>query len=130
MILISCADNAFGLRFNGRRQSRDRAVSARILARFGGRLWLSEKSRALFPEGEVHVVPSPAQVPPGEGCFWEAPEEAIPERIILYRWNRDYPGDEFFAFPGGADRWEMESSQDFPGYSHERITEEIYIPKE
>ena len=130
MILISCADNAFGLRFNGRRQSRDRAVSARILDRCGGRLWLSEKSRVLFPEGELHPVSAPSQVPPGESCFWEEPAEVIPEKIVLYRWNQDYPGDAFFAFPGGMDRWKLESSQDFPGFSHERITEEIYIPKE
>lgn len=126
MILISCADNSLGLRFNGRRQSRDRSVSARILERTGGELWLAKESEQLFPEARTHIVPEPA----GAWCFWERPTEASPEKIILYRWNRDYPGDEFFSFPGGADRWILESREDFKGFSHETITEEIYIPKE
>ena len=33
MILISCVENALGLRFNHRRCSRDRAVCGRILER-------------------------------------------------------------------------------------------------
>lgn len=126
MILISCADNSLGLRFNGRRQSRDRAVSARVLEKTGGEIWLAEESKALFPEADAHIVPEPM----GDWCFWERPAEVFPEKIILYRWNRDYPGDEFFSFPGGADRWTLESQEDFKGFSHETITEEIYIPKE
>ena len=126
MILISCADNSLGLRFNGRRQSRDRAVSARILEKTGGEIWLAEESKALFPEADAHIVSEPM----GDWCFWERPTEVFPEKIILYRWNRDYPGDEFFSFPGGADRWILESREDFSGFSHETITEETYIPKE
>lgn len=126
MILISCADNSLGLRFNGRRQSRDRAVSARVLEKTGGEIWLAEESKALFPEADAHIVLEPM----GDWCFWERPTEVFPEKIILYRWNRDYPGDEFFIFPGGEDHWILESQEDFKGFSHETITEEIYIPKE
>ena len=126
MILISCADNSLGLRFNGRRQSRDRGVAARILEKAGGEIWLAKESESLFPEGQRHIVSQPE----GNWCFWERPTEAVPEKIILYRWNRDYPGDEFFVFPGGADHWRLESQEDFKGFSHETITEEIYIPKE
>ena len=49
---------------------------------------------------------------------------------ILYRWNRDYPGDERFCFPGGEEIWQLDRWEDFPGFSHEKITEEIYIHKE
>ena len=48
MILISCVDNALGMRFHGRRQSRDRELCRRILERCGGKLWLGEKSAMLF----------------------------------------------------------------------------------
>jgi len=41
MILISCADNALGLRFNHRRQSRDRVVCGRMLEKSGA---LSEET--------------------------------------------------------------------------------------
>ena len=101
MILISCADNALGLRFNHRRQSRDRVVCGRMLEKSGGGF-----------------------------CFWEGPTDAPAERIILYRWNRDYPGDERFCFPGGEEIWQLDHWEDFPGFSHEKITEEIYIHKE
>ena len=133
MILISCADNALGLRFNHRRQSRDRVVCGRMLEKSGGRLWLAEKSKGLFadfPEAELNIAANPGEVPEGGFCFWEGPTEAPAETIILYRWNRDYPGDEFFSFPGGKESWQLEGQEDFPGFSHEKITEEIYIPKE
>ena len=72
----------------------------------------------------------PAAVPVGSFCFWEGPTDAPAERIILYRWNRDYPGDERFCFPGGEEIWQLDRWEDFPGFSHEKITEEIYIHKE
>ena len=133
MILISCADNALGLRFNHRRQSRDRVVCGRMLEKSGGRLWLAEESRGLFagfPEAELTIVSDPAAVPAGGFCFWEGTTEAPAEAIILYRWNRDYPGDERFCFPGGEEIWQLDRREDFPGFSHEKITEEIYIHKE
>lgn len=133
MILISCADNALGLRFNHRRQSRDRVVSARMLERSGGKLWLAEGSRGLFadfPAAELNIVTDPGEVPEGGCCFWEGPTDAAAEKIILYRWNRDYPGDEWFTFPGGEASWQLARQEDFPGFSHEKITEEVYIPKE
>ena len=48
------------------------------------------------------------------------------ERIILYRWNRAYPGDMFFDIK--LDRsWHLASAEDFAGSSHEKITKEIYV---
>ena len=128
MILISCVDNALGMRFHGRRQSRDRELCRRVLERCGGRLWLGEKSAMLFegfPEAELCVTEDPARVPEGAYCFWEEPvEEGLtPERIYLYGWNRDYPAEEYFRFPGGRDAWEERERADFPGYSHPAITE-------
>ena len=86
MILISCADNALGLRFNHRRQSRDRVVCGRMLEKSGGRLWLAEETKGLFaqfPEAELTIVSDPAAVPAGGFCFWEGPTDAPAETIIL-----------------------------------------------
>lgn len=132
MILISCVDNALGLRFNHRRQSRDRVLCGRLLERSGGTLWLKESSRSLFQEGDIRIVEDPQSVPEGGFCFWEEPvEEALEaERIILYRWNRDYPADEFFRFPGGEAAWVSAGSVDFSGSSHPEITEEVFEKKE
>ena len=130
MILISCVDNALGLRFNHRRQSRDRALCQRLLERAGGRLWLQEESRDLFPEGDIRVVERPEQVPEGGYCFWEEPmpETLEVEKILLYHWNRDYPADVFC--PLDFTRFQRTAEEEFAGSSHKTITEEIYIPCE
>ena len=66
----------------------------------------------------------------GEYCLLED-REAAPyldkiEKIILYRWNRAYPGDFFFDIDLN-EGWRKISSTDFPGSSHEKITEEVYV---
>ena len=44
--------------------------------------------------------------------------------IVLYKWNRDYPADVFFEVD--LSKWRLEERKDFSGYSHEKITKEIY----
>ena len=128
MILVSCVENRDGLRFNGRRCSRDREMCRDLLERSKGKLWLSKESRILFkefPQAVLHVVEDPAETPPGEYCFWEAPaRDTQPEELLLYRWNRDYPWDEGFCFPQGL--WIKTAQREFPGCSHPVITAERY----
>lgn len=130
MILISCVENALGLRFNHRRCSRDRAVCGRILERAGNALWLAESSAGLFrefPGAELHIVSDLSQAPEGAYCFWEFPApEAEPERLLLYFWNRDYPSDEVFVFPGGEASWHLLEETDMEGTSHPQVTERLY----
>lgn len=48
---IVCLDQEDGLLFNGRRQSRDRVVTEKILSMTKGKtLWMSAYSRRIFPE--------------------------------------------------------------------------------
>ncbi len=67
---------------------------------------------------------------PGEFCFVEdksvAPYVHMIERIILFKWNRVYPGDTFFEISLTEDKWKLIESEEFPGYSHEKITMEVY----
>lgn len=128
MILMACAENAMGMRFNGRRCSRDRAVYQDMVHRAPEGLWMEAGSLALFrelPQEGLHGVLSPAEVPE-DGCFFaERPVEDLePERIFLYRWNRDYPSDEKFQFPAG--NWVLREQTEFSGFSHPVITLEIY----
>ncbi len=127
MILAVCVDNAFGMGFAGRRQSKDAALRQRLLALSGGKLRMSAYSAKQF-EGDVYSGPdylSGAQI--GDWCFVENGDylnlTELPERIVLFRWNRDYPADLYFKFPG---QWRLVSSEDFPGTSHEKITQEVY----
>ena len=49
-----------------------------------------------------------------------------PERLLLYFWNRDYPSDEKFAFPGGEEAWHLAEETELEGFSHPDITERRY----
>ena len=135
MILISCVDDDRGLRFNHRRQSRDKALAQHILDRSGGEIWLHPYSEKLFdecPDAMLHCISSPEETPDGGWCFWESPVSPAlrPEKLLLYHWNRAYPADEYYVYPGGQDRWKCLKSTDFPGFSHPKITEEVLIPRE
>ena len=53
MILMACVDGRNGMAFNRRRQSRDRAVRADLLAEAGeARLWVSGGTARQFPGEE------------------------------------------------------------------------------
>ena len=57
------------------------------------------------------------------GRIWAGYEGKITE-IVLYKWNRDYPADVIFEVD--LSKWRLEERKDFSGYSHEKITKEIY----
>ncbi len=136
MTILVCVDDRMGQMFHRRRLSRDRVLSARILERAAGRvLRISPYSVPLF-DG----LPSSARLEVGEDylaqasgddlCFVER-EDAAPwldraDRLVLYRWNRAYPAD--LRFPGDilAQNWTLTAASDFPGSSHDKITEEFY----
>ena len=46
------------------------------------------------------------------------------ETLILYKWNREYPGDFFIDVE--LSKMKPASVAEFAGKSHEKITEEIY----
>lgn len=129
MQLIVCLDDRDGMAFNHRRQSRDSAVVADILALAAGRpLWMTAQSAALFPaDAGVHVSENPlAEAPDDAYCFMEtgplAPAAARLDRLTIYRWNRHYPADVRFDLP--LDGWQLVGTRDFAGHSHEKITRE------
>lgn len=128
MVWIACVADNMGLRFGGRRCSRDKEVTKEILTRCSGRLCVNRSAGSLFPVGTVEAVDTPQ----GDFCYWESPvpEGVLPEKIVLYCWNRAYPADEFFAFPGGEAHWRLQEEGEFSGFSHEQITRRVYIRKE
>ena len=145
MILISAVDNSMGLMFNGRRLSRDRALTNRILSIAAGKkLYPDEYSMELFKEAadqdlsaqamESRVDFQVSEEPfmnagEGEFCFIEdrAPsgfEDKI-EQLYLYFWNRDYPSD--LRFDLDMEGWRLIRSVPLQGNSHEKIDENIYV---
>lgn len=138
MTIIVCVDSRMGQSFHRRRLSKDRVLSARVLDRAQGQvLRMSPYSAPLFfcEQGSL-----PAQVLVGTDyleraaendlCFVEL-EDLTPwlgkaQRIILYRWNRAYPYDLRFPIDLPGEGWRLSASEEFPGSSHEKITEETY----
>ena len=129
MNLIVCIDDAMGVQFNGRRQSRDRAVTEKIRAITGGQpLWMGPASAALFVPDEVLTGADFLDAAgPGAFCFAEgeplAPYENKIETLYLFHWNRRYPADRKLDLD--LDRWPVIRTEEFPGYSHEKITLEV-----
>lgn len=134
MTLFVCLDNANGMRFNHRRQSRDAAVVRDICAMVGGgRLLLRPGSEVLFSAAPVRLTVCNAPLDAaqdGDCCFLETPPSVDGmskiATLIVYRWNRDYPADVFFP----SDAWQefrLEHTTDFPGTSHDKITKEVYV---
>lgn len=133
MNIIVCIDDEFGMLFNHRRQSRDRLLRERILMLTKGKkLWMNLYSAKQFEEecAENIIVDEDSlhNAENGDYCFVETEDItkyiSKIEKIVLYRWNRRYPSD--FKFALDLSDWTMESTFEFAGSSHEKITEEIY----
>lgn len=129
MTLIACVDDNMGMAFNGRRQSRDREVTARIRALTGGAaLWVSPYTARLFGGDVLSAEDFLERCGDRDFAFTElVPPGKIAHRIhrlVLYRWHRAYPADVFFDLD--LTGWRLVSAADFTGTSHEVITEEIY----
>jgi len=133
MIIITCIDMNLGMMFHNRRQSRDRAVRDDILRECRGyRLFMNSYSASVFEECTEQIMVRAdflKQAGEGDYCFVENEDiSGCLERIqgfILYQWNRRYPADQYFAVDLEG-QWELKSKEEFKGYSHERITKEVY----
>ena len=134
MILALCVDDKKGMAFNGRRQSMDRLLRADLLAEAGeGPLWVIPYTAKQFDPAPTGLRVSEdflLQAGPGEVCFAEFPTLAQVldrvEGILLYRWNRTYPADQYLDFDPAAAGFRLVSAGDFSGSSHTTLTKEVY----
>ena len=135
LILIAFVDDGGGMMFNHRRQSRDRAALQRILDMTAtSTLWMNEYSAPLFTEFAAPQIQIDAQfldkAGPGNYCLVEnadvTPYLPFIEKIILFHWNRAYPSDVKFPIKLDSGKWQLISTEDFPGSSHDKITMEVY----
>lgn len=139
MRIIVCLDDDNGMMFNHRRQSRDRVLCQDVLDICAGeKLYMNSYSAELF---EKPAKEKTADLVVCEDFLEKAAQEAycfvenvdiLPYQdkicgIILYRWNRRYPGDVFFPLQIENGDWKLQSSVAFSGSSHEEITREIYV---
>lgn len=135
MIIIACLDDAGGMMFNNRRQSKDRVLRDNILKEVDeGRLWINGYTKKQFTDEEQKNIIVDEQflekAQAGDFCFVEnvdiMPYAEKIEKVILFKWNRSYPGDFFFPAELLSGDFTMIKTEDFTGYSHEQITKEVY----
>ena len=137
MTVIVCFDTGRGTAFFGKRQCADRAVTARIVGLAEGReLVMSAYSASLFKGSgaEITVAEDFSSAGCDAVCFAENTDLSAfsgrADEFIIFRWNKVYPRDRaegFFPYDEGM---KLVSMRDFPGSSHERITEEIWRREE
>lgn len=133
MTILLCADKKNGMAFHQRRQSMDRVVRADILSMVDGKpIWMTSYSARQFiePEAVLQVSPDPlSEAGKGAFCFMEFPPIAPYlmriQELILYRWDRIYPADQWLDLELSTD-FRLVSSFDFSGHSHKKITKEVY----
>ena len=119
-----------GVGFNYRRQSRDRVVTARILELASGhRLVVKPYTAKLFTSGGVTVTDDLTKAKRGDFVFVEKEDAAKymkkADRLIVFRWNRDYPSDVYCTVDFSA--LTLESTREFGGFSHECVAEEVWV---
>ena len=141
MRIIVAVDDGGGLMFNRRRQSQDRVLRERILRLSdGARLWMNAYTRKQFADAETAAGRIQVdedfleKAADGDYCFVEnapvLPALGRVERVVLFRWNRAYPSDMKFDVDLSAPPWKLTETDEFPGSSHEKITEEVYVREE
>lgn len=128
--IFVCLDDQNGMLFHGRRQSRDRAVVADMLLDAQGLLWAAPFSQKLLGEEATCCEDFLQRAGLGDCCFVEdrVPEKLEPvESVTVYRWNQVYPADLHWTLELDKAPWRLTKREEFPGYSHERITKEVYV---
>ena len=132
MKLILFLDERGGMLFNRRRQSQDRKAREYILSMTAGaRLLMNPYSAKQFKEGgDITVTETPAH-DAGREDFVLIENLPVPladaDEVILILWNTLYPSDISFDTSSlKKEGFTLEKSEEFAGYSHERITVEFY----
>ena len=134
MRILVCLDDIDGMSFCGRRQSKDRELRRRILELTAGEpIWMSSYSARQFEEPETKIQIAEnflEQAGKQDWCFVEN-QDLRPwcdqiHQVVIFRWNRRYPGDNFFPRAQFSEKWHLLETREFPGSSHDIITEEVY----
>ena len=135
MIVIACIDDNGGMMFNRRRQSQDSILRERIIEMTGNAaLWMNHYSAGQFDVGNIpHLNIDDAflqEAVEGDYCFVEnttvAPYEKWIEKVIIFKWNRTYPADQYFDLQLAPEKWRKVKTDEFVGHSHDLITMEVY----
>ena len=134
MTVVCCIENNMGISFGGRRVSRDVMVCSDLLQLCQGHtLYMAPTSVKLFAGLTGEEIISISETIPEcneDFYFYEGgPQDQflLADRIILYKWNRDYPSD--LKLELDLSKYDLKETYEFPGNSHDLITRKIYERK-
>lgn len=133
MTLVVCLDDNNGMMFNKRRQSADRMVDQAVLELSAeGKLYIDSYSAKKFPDACLLDGDHSSLFFDNDVCFAETAYAVTAslhyaDRIIIYRWNKIYPADMYLPIDLTASAWKKLQTTELTGYSHEKITQEVYI---
>ncbi len=132
MTVAICLCDRGGMLFNNRRQSKDRNQILDLLSLASGeKIYINAFSEKLFSDSGANfeVVENPLES--GGFAFVEnlhiSPYIDRINKLIIYRWNRRYPADFSVDISPSDAGMSLSESVDFEGYSHEKITREVWI---
>lgn len=129
MTLYLTVDNDLGVAFNGRRQSRDSALISDMLSSSDGMIKTTQYSAKLFGDAQNVFVCDDLFATHDSDVFCEcidaSPYFALFDKIVVYKWNRDYPHDVLLSRSPEECGFVLCDTYDFVGSSHEKITKEI-----
>lgn len=138
MKLIVVVSDDMGMMFNNRRQSKDKVLRKHILSLTkDSRLLMNEYTRKQFEEEEekanIVVDNDCLEIAMDDDYVFVENMDMLPyinkiDEIIMYYWNRAYPSD--VKFPLSLDNWSLISYDEFPGNSHELISEKKFKMEE
>ncbi len=134
MIVIVALDDKEGMMFHKRRQSQDQVLRENVLnLSKESLLWMNEYTAKQFDCAKDYMRVDASFLDKaglGEYCFVE--DQLLSkvadqiEEMIVFRWNRRYPGDVFLDVRPHELGMTCVKAQEFAGTSHEKITMEIW----
>ena len=131
MKVIVCVDNDYGIAFNHRRQSRDRVLTEQIIEMTKARLLTTPYSSSLLEKHPALIVSENPLADAQTDDFVFAEKLSLVDYVgkintlILYHGNRTYPSDHKLDLD--LSDFRLLSREEFVGYSHDKITKEIYV---
>ncbi len=130
--VILCISDSGGMMFNKRRQSRDVKVVEDILDISADKvLFISEYSAPLFAGSRARVVSEPLESAGAGDIVFIEDRHIMPyiddiDGLVIYKWNRNYPADLSLDIDPERVGFVLDSSTDFAGNSHEKVTRLIW----
>ena len=132
MKAVVCVAENGAMLFGGRRVSKDRTMLRDFLnLASDGVIFISDFSLKLFEDAEASLVVASNPLESADaGDFAFVEDKSLYEfkdkikELIIYRWNRDYPGDFFIDLDPEKEKMTLKDIFEFEGKSHKKITRE------